>query len=79
MDAKIRPEALLAAEMIIITLNDCRSKDKHLRNEALAWFDMREQSPFGYGWCLSLTHANPNMIRGLIGKRIQGKMCMLEH
>lgn len=37
-------------------------------SETLCWFNSRETTPLGYGWCLGLSGLNPNVIRRSIDR-----------
>lgn len=69
MDAQVNPAFYLALELIVQSVRDSTSRVPHYREEALAWFRERSQMPCGYGWCLRVTGANPNVVRKYIGKR----------
>ena len=60
----------IARDMILLMVKDIK-KANNPRNKksALEWFNRRDTSPFGYGWCLKYTKINPNMIRRYINKR----------
>jgi hypothetical protein len=74
----IDPVWMLAYEMIDVSLKDLVKKKRQFRWEykslstsamdALQWFNERATTPGGYGWCLSITHINPNIVRGEINK-----------
>ena len=56
----------LAMHTIIINLHDILKKRHH--NLALAWFRWRDETPFGYGWCLNYFSINPNLVRKIINR-----------
>jgi hypothetical protein len=43
-------------------------KRKAQRKGAVDWFNARETTPFGYGWCLKYARYNPNRIRRIISR-----------
>jgi len=57
----------LATEMIALTIADLgKCKTRAEERDIIKWFDARSQEPMGYGWCLSVSGANPNSVRKLI-------------
>jgi hypothetical protein len=59
----------LATDLIIGALQDVRQKRFiRERKDALKWFNFRETTAFGYGWCLHYSNLNPNVIRRVINK-----------
>lgn len=61
------PAFYLALETITISIGELtkavRDSDKQTIESIMRWFNDRQQVPFGYGWCLSITGANPNAVR----------------
>jgi hypothetical protein len=54
----------MAIEMILVSLSDLKSCEfAHEEENLLAWFKERSQEVGGYGWCLLVSGANPNMLR----------------
>ena len=51
----------LAIDIIAQALKDVQTEI--YKTETLAWFDRRDVSAMGYGWCLGQSQLNPNMIR----------------
>ena len=60
------PYQRLAADTIVQAVRDLG--DRRYRDDALAWLNTRETSLLGYGWCLGLSGANPNLVRAAISQ-----------
>jgi len=76
----------LALELITTSINDIAVPPKRLggkkvsqnsalqlARDAFAWFNRREMTPCGYGWCLSVTGANPNVLRARIMRAVRAR------
>lgn len=60
----------LAKSVILDAIQEFAGKDVRGRKNALKWFNERSGEVFGYGWCLSVSGMNPNVIRAKINELI---------
>jgi hypothetical protein len=71
----------LSAEMIMLAIKDFhpgKNKDDRMGRElsrdlAVKWFNDRDDTMFGYGFCLEYSELNPNSLRKLINGVLDDK------
>lgn len=76
-----RKYRLIAIETIQGALNDLKHRkvnNSHIHDSAIQWFNERSTEPFGYGWALEYSSANPNAVRHSINKILHKKKQILK-